>query len=120
MSGHNRWSKLKRAKAITAVSKGNLFSRLLKEIIVSARMGGGEPSGNARLRVAITLAKEANVPSENISRAIKKGTGELEGVQYEEIRYEGYGPHGVAFIVETLTDNKNRTASDMRMAFSRG
>ncbi len=120
MSGHNRWSKIKRYKAVQGASKGKLFTKLIKEITVSARIGGGDPGGNARLRAAIDLGKDANMPSENIARAIKKGTGELEGINYEEAVYEGYGPGGVAMIVECLTDNRNRTAGDLRSSFTRG
>lgn len=119
MSGHNRWSKLKRYKAVQGASKGKLYSKLIKELTVAARLGGGNPDGNARLRVAILAAREANMPNDNIQRAIKKGTGELEGESYEEIVYEGYGPGGVAVVVECLTDNRNRTASDMRNVFSK-
>ncbi|MFL5353114.1 YebC/PmpR family DNA-binding transcriptional regulator [Archangium sp.] len=119
MSGHNRWSKLKRYKAVQGASKGKLYSKLIKELTVAARLGGGNPEGNARLRVAILAAREANMPNDNIQRAIKKGTGELEGESYEEIVYEGYGPGGVAVVVECLTDNRNRTASDMRNMFSK-
>jgi YebC/PmpR family DNA-binding regulatory protein len=119
MSGHNRWSKLKRYKAVMGASKGKLYTKLIKELTVAARLGGGNPDANARLRVAILLAREANMPNDNIQRAIKKGTGELEGESYEEIVYEGYGPGGVAVLVECLTDNRNRTASDMRSMFSK-
>ena len=119
MSGHNRWSKLKRAKAVLGVTKGKLYTKLIKELTVSAKLGGGDPSGNARLRVAIAAAKGANMPSDGIQRAIKKGTGELEGVSYEEVAYEGYGPGGVAILVECLTDNRNRTATEVRMSFSK-
>jgi YebC/PmpR family DNA-binding regulatory protein len=119
MSGHNRWSKLKRAKAALGVTKGKLYTKLIKELTVSAKLGGGDPSNNARLRVAIAAAKAANMPSDGIQRAIKKGTGELEGVSYEEVAYEGYGPGGVAVLVECLTDNRNRTASEVRMSFSK-
>ena len=114
MSGHNRWSKLKRANAIMGKTKGKLYSKLIKEMTVAARLGGGSPDGNARLRVAIAAAREANMPNDNIQRAIKKGTGELEGESYEEIVYEGYGPGGVAVLVECLTDNRNRSAADVR------
>lgn len=119
MSGHNRWSKLKRQKAAMGATKGKLYTKLIKELTVSAKLGGGDPSANARLRVAIAAAKAANMPSDSIQRAIKKGTGELEGVSYEEVAYEGYGPGGVAVLVECLTDNRNRTASEVRMAFSK-
>ncbi|MBU8897570.1 YebC/PmpR family DNA-binding transcriptional regulator [Corallococcus sp. H22C18031201] len=114
MSGHNRWSKIKRQKAAMGATKGALYSKVIKEITVSARLGGGDPAGNARLRVAIAAAREANMPRDSIERAVKKGTGELEGESYEEVTYEGYGPGGVALIVECLTDNRNRTASDVR------
>src|SRR5689334_22023979 len=117
MSGHNRWSKIKRHKAVAGLAKGRLFSKIIKEITVSARMGGGDPDGNPRLRVALAAAREANMPSDTITRAIKKGTGELEGVSYEEVLYEGYGPGGVAMLVECLTDNLNRAAGDVRSAF---
>ena len=120
MSGHNRWTKIKRQKEAMGASKGKLFSKLIKEITVSARLGGADPSGNARLRAAMNAAREANMPSDNITRAIKKGTGELEGVQYEEVTYEGYGPGGVALMVECLTDNRHRTAGDVRATLSKG
>ena len=119
MSGHNRWSKIKRYKAVAGAAKGRLFTKVIKEITVSARLGGGDPAGNARLRVALAAAREANMPSDTITRAVKKGTGELEGVAYEEVLYEGYGPGGVAMLVECLTDNTNRTASDVRSAFGK-
>jgi YebC/PmpR family DNA-binding regulatory protein len=120
MSGHNRWSKIKRHKAAAGAAKGKLYTKLIKELTVAASIGGGDPNGNARLRVAITAAKEANMPNDNITRAIKKGTGELESAKYEEILYEGYGPGGVAVLVECLTDNRNRTAGDLRSIFSKG
>jgi YebC/PmpR family DNA-binding regulatory protein len=120
MSGHNRWSKIKRYKEAQGASKGKLFTKLIKEITVAARIGGGDPAGNARLRAAIDAAKDANMPGENITRAVKKGTGELEGVNYEEVVYEGYGPGGVAMMVECLTDNRNRTVGDVRSSFARG
>jgi YebC/PmpR family DNA-binding regulatory protein len=119
MSGHNRWSKIKRQKAAMGATKGTLYTKVIKEITVSARLGGGDPSGNARLRVAITAAREANVPNDTIQRAVKKGTGELEGESYEEVMYEGYGPGGVAVLVECLTDNRNRTAGDVRSTLYR-
>ncbi len=119
MSGHNRWTKIKRHKEAQGAAKGKLFTKLIKEITVAARIGGGDPAGNARLRAAIDLAREANMPSDNITRAVKKGTGELEGVSYEDAVYEGYGPAGVAMIIECLTDNKNRTAGDVRSTFSK-
>jgi YebC/PmpR family DNA-binding regulatory protein len=120
MSGHNRWTKIKHKKAAQGASKGKLFTKLIKEITVAARMGGGDTSGNARLRGAITAAREANMPQDNITRALKKGTGELEGTTYEEHLYEGYAPGGVAVLVEVLTDNKNRTAGEVRHLFQRG
>jgi YebC/PmpR family DNA-binding regulatory protein len=120
MSGHNRWTKIKHKKAAQGAAKGKLFTKITKEITVAARMGGGDPAGNARLRAGIDAAKEANMPQENITRAVKKGTGELEGVNYEEATYEGYGPGGVALIVECLTDNRNRTAGDVRTCFAKG
>lgn len=119
MSGHNRWSKLKRYKAAMGASKGKLYTKVIKELTVSARLGGGNPEGNARLRVAIAAARDANMPNDTIQRAIKKGTGELAGEAYEEVMYEGYGPGGVAVLVECVTDNRNRTASDVRSAFSK-
>ncbi len=120
MSGHNRWTKIKRKKEAQGAAKGKLFTKLIKEITVAARMGGGDPAGNARLRAAIDAAKEANMPQDNVTRAVKKGTGELEGVAYQEAVYEGYGPGGVAMIVECLTDNHNRTAGDVRSSFAKG
>jgi YebC/PmpR family DNA-binding regulatory protein len=120
MSGHNRWSKIKHKKAAQGAAKGNLFTKLIREITVAARTGGGDPAGNSRLRAAIDAAKEANMPHENVVRAVKKGTGELEGVAYEEVHYEGYGPGGAAMIVECLTDNRNRTAGEVRTAFEKG
>lgn len=120
MSGHNRWTKIKRQKEAMGATKGKLFTKVIKEITVSAKQGGGDPDGNARLRAAISAAREANMPSDTITRAIKKGTGELEGVSYEEVLYEGYGPGGVAVLVECLTDNRNRTAGDVRAHFSKG
>ncbi len=120
MSGHNRWTKIKHKKEAQGAAKGKLFTKLIKEITVSTRMGGGDPDGNARLRSAISAAREANMPADNITRAIKKGTGELEGINYEEATYEGYGPSGVALIVQCLTDNRNRTAGEVRHLFTKG
>ncbi len=120
MSGHNRWTKIKRKKEAHGAAKGKLFTKLIKEITVAARMGGGDPNGNARLRAAIDAAKDANMPQDNVVRAVKKGTGELEGVHYEEVVYEGYAPGGVALIVESLTDNRNRTVGDVRSTFAKG
>lgn len=119
MSGHNKWASIKHKKAATDSKRGKLFSKLSKELTVSARAGGGDVSANPRLRVAINKAKSVNMPADNIDRAIKKGTGELPGVSYEEITYEGYGPKGVAIIVEALTDNKNRTGAEIRNMFSK-
>ncbi len=119
MSGHNRWTKIKRKKEAMGATKGVLFTKLIREVTVAARNGGGDPDHNARLRSAVLAAREANMPADNITRAIKKGTGELEGVSYEELTYEGYGPGGVAFVLEILTDNKNRTAGDVRAIFTK-
>jgi YebC/PmpR family DNA-binding regulatory protein len=119
MSGHNKWASIKHKKAATDSKRGKLFSKLSKELTVSAKAGGGDVSANPRLRVAINKAKSVNMPADNIDRAIKKGTGELPGVSYEEISYEGYGPRGVAIIVEALTDNKNRTSAEIRNIFSK-
>jgi len=119
MSGHSKWSKVKHVKAVVDAKRGKAFTKVIKEITVAARIGGGDPDGNPRLRAAIMAAKQTNMPGDNIKRAIQKGTGELPGVQYEEITYEGYGPAGVAILVESMTDNKNRTVSEMRYVFSR-
>ena len=119
MSGHSKWSTIKRKKGEADAKRGKLFTKLIKEISAAARLGGGDPEGNPRLRAAIAAAKAENMPKENIERAIKKGTGDLEGVNYEELTYEGYGPGGVAIMVEVLTDNKNRTISDIRNSFSK-
>ncbi|MFC1837628.1 YebC/PmpR family DNA-binding transcriptional regulator [Thermodesulfobacteriota bacterium] len=120
MSGHSKWSTIKRKKGAADAKRGRIFTRLIKEITVAARMGGGgDPDGNPRLRTAIATAKAENMPKDNIERAIKKGTGELEGAVYEEITYEGYGPGGVAVMVECMTDNKNRTVADIRHYFSK-
>jgi YebC/PmpR family DNA-binding regulatory protein len=119
MSGHSKWSTIRHKKGAADAKRGKIFTKIIKEIIVSARMGGGDPSGNSRLRAAVAAAKNENMPKDNIERAIKKGTGELEGVSYEEINYEGYGPGGVAVLVDVMTDNRNRAASDVRFIFSR-
>ncbi len=119
MSGHNKWSSIKHKKAAADAKRGAAFTKLIKEITVAARAGGGDPELNPRLRSAILAARNQNMPSDNIDRAVKKGTGELEGVTYEEITYEGYGPAGVAILVETLTDNKNRTVAEVRHLFSK-
>ena len=115
MAGHSKWSKVKRIKGPLDVKRGAAFSKLVKEITVAARMGGGDLSGNPRLRSVVETARVANMPKENIERAIKKGTGELEGAHYEEVLYEGYAPGGVALVIEAATDNKNRTAADLRL-----
>ncbi len=119
MAGHNKWSKIKRGKAITDAKRGNAFSKLAKEITLAAKAGGGNPDMNARLRSAINAAKAANVPNDNIDRAIKKGTGELAGATIEEIVYEAYGPGGVAMMIEIATDNRNRSANDLRTLLSK-
>ncbi len=119
MSGHSKWSTIKRKKAKEDQKRGNIFSRLAREIIVAARQGGGDPSANTRLRVAIQAAKAANMPADNIARAIKRGTGEVEGAQLEEVTYEAYGPGGVAMCVEVMTDNKNRTTPEIRHILDR-
>ncbi len=118
MAGHNKWSKVKRLKAVTDSRKGKVFSRLARDITLAAKSGGGSPDGNARLRTLLLKAREANMPAENIERAIKKGTGELPGVVFEEIAYEGYGPGGVAFVVKATTDNKQRAAQMIRSIFA--
>jgi YebC/PmpR family DNA-binding regulatory protein len=114
MSGHSKWAQIKHKKAATDIKKGKAFSKLAKEISIAARLGGGDPAGNPRLRTVMDKAKEANMPHENVKRAILKGTGELPGMAYEEVTYEGYGPGGAAILIETLTDNKNRTVSEIR------
>lgn len=114
MSGHSKWAQVKHKKAVVDAKKGKIFTKIVKEISVAARLGGGDTEGNPRLRVAIDKAKEVNMPQENIKRAIMKGTGELPGVSYEESIYEGYGPGGTAILLEVLTDNKNRTVSEIR------
>ncbi len=119
MSGHSKWSTIRRKKGAADAKRGKMFTRLIKEISVAARLGGGDPEGNPRLRAAIASAKAENMPKENIERAIKKGTGELEGASYEEATYEGYGPGGVAVMVEVLTDNRNRTIAEIRYHFSK-
>ena len=119
MSGHSKWSTIKRKKAATDQKRGNLFTKLVREITIAAKTGGGDPAGNPRLRLAIDNAKANSMPHENIQRAIKKGTGELDGVNYEEITYEGYGPGGIAIIIETATDNRNRTVADVRHIMNR-
>ncbi|MCD6306991.1 MAG: YebC/PmpR family DNA-binding transcriptional regulator [Deltaproteobacteria bacterium] len=119
MSGHSKWSSIKHKKGAADAKRGKIFTKLIKEITVAARMGGGDPDGNPRLRAAIAAAKAENMPKENIERGIKKGTGELEGVAYEEASYEGYGPGGVAILIDCLTDNRNRTVADIKHLFER-
>ena len=119
MSGHSKWSTIKHKKGALDAKRGKVFTRVLKEITVAARLGGGDVAANARLRLAVDLAKASNLPKENWERAIKKGTGELEGVNYEDVMYEGYGPGGAAIIVEALTDNKNRTTPEIRSFFTK-
>jgi YebC/PmpR family DNA-binding regulatory protein len=119
VAGHSKWAQIKRKKAVIDAKRGKLFTSLIREITVAARSGGGDPNFNPRLRLAVDTAKAANMPADNIDRAIKRGTGELEGVDYEEVAYEGYGPGGVAIYIETLTDNANRTVAEVRHALSR-
>ncbi len=120
MSGHSKWATIRHKKGALDAKRGKLFSKLIKEITVAARIGGGDPESNPRLRTAIIKARSENMPKDNMERAIKKGTGELEGAEYVELNYEGYGPGGVAVLVECLTDNKNRTAADVRSIFNKG
>ncbi len=119
MSGHSKWSTIKHKKGAADAKRGKIFTRIIKEMTVAARMGGGDVDGNPRLRAAVAEAKASNMPKDNIDRAIKRGTGELEGVNYEELTYEGYGPGGVAVMVETMTDNTNRTTPEIRHAFEK-
>lgn len=119
MSGHSKWSTIKHRKGAVDAKRGRIFTQLIREITVAARTGGGDPDSNPRLRAAVAAAKANNMPKENIERGIKKGTGELEGVSYEEAIFEGYGPSGVAVLVESLTDNRNRTVADVRHIFSK-
>jgi YebC/PmpR family DNA-binding regulatory protein len=119
MAGHSKWKQIKRKKAVTDQRRGALFTKLIREITIAAKQGGGDPAGNARLRTAIDAAKAENMPLDNIERAVKKGTGELEGVTYEEVTYEGYGPGGTAIIIEATTDNANRTVAEIRNIFQR-
>ena len=119
MSGHSKWSSIKHKKGATDAKRGKAFSKLIKEITVAARLGGGDPASNPRLRTSIQAAKAENMPKDNIERAIKKGTGELEGASFEEVNYEGYGPGGVAMLIDCLTDNKNRTVADIKHIFDR-
>jgi YebC/PmpR family DNA-binding regulatory protein len=119
MAGHSRWANIKHKKAASDAKKGKVFTKVIKEVTVAARLGGGDPSMNARLRLALVKAQEGNVPKDNVDRAIKRGTGELEGVAYEEIRYEGYGIGGAAVMVDCLTDNRTRTVGEVRHAFTK-
>ena len=119
MAGHSKWKQIKRKKAVTDSRRASHWTKLIREITVAAKSGGGDPGGNPRLRLAIDTARAANMPNENIDRAIKKGTGELEGVIYEEVTYEGYGPGGTALLIEASTDNANRTVAEIRHVFSR-
>jgi YebC/PmpR family DNA-binding regulatory protein len=120
MSGHSKWSTIKRKKGAEDAKRGRIFTRVAREVALAARVGGGDPDTNPSLRLAVDKARAANMPKDNIERAIKRGTGELEGGQLEEICYEGYGPHGVAILVKCLTDNRNRTLSEVRRVFNRG
>ena len=119
MSGHSKWHSIKHKKAAQDAKRGKIFTKIIRELAVAARMGGGDPDANPRLRKAVSDAKSVNMPADNIKRAIMKGTGELEGVTYDEISYEGYGPGGVAIFLEVLTDNRNRTVSELRHIFSK-
>lgn len=119
MSGHSKWHSIKHKKAAADSKRGRVFTRLIKEMTAAARMGGGDPDANPRLRLAIATAKAANMPAENIKRAVMRGTGELPGVSYEDVNYEGYGPGGVALFIEALTDNRNRTVAEIRHIFSK-
>jgi YebC/PmpR family DNA-binding regulatory protein len=119
MAGHSKWANIKHRKAAADAKKGKVFTKALKEITVAARLGGGDPSMNARLRLALLKAQDGNVPKDTVERAIKRGTGELEGVSYEEVRYEGYGAGGAALMIDCLTDNRTRTVSDVRHAFTK-
>ena len=119
MAGHSKWANIKHRKGRQDAQRAKVFTRIGKELTIAAKLGGGDIGFNPRLRLAVDKAKAANMPKDNMERAIKKGTGELEGVDYQEIRYEGYGPGGVAFLVDVVTDNKNRSASTVRMNFSR-
>ena len=119
MSGHSKWATIKHKKGALDAKRGKIFIRLIKEIQIAAKQGGGDPDGNPRLRTAIAAAKAENMPADNIKRAVQRGTGELEGVNYEEVTYEGYGPGGVAVIIDVLTDNRNRAVSEIRHAFTK-
>jgi YebC/PmpR family DNA-binding regulatory protein len=120
MSGHSKWASIKHKKGAADAKRGNLFTKIIKEISIAARLGGGDPAGNPRLRTAVLKARMANMPKDNVDRAIKKGTGELEGTTYSELTYEAYGPGRVAILIDVLTDNKNRTAAELRHLLGRG
>ena len=120
MAGHSKWKQIKHYKAATDKKRGALFTKLIREITMAAKLGGGDPGGNARLRLAIETARGSSMPKENIDRAVKKGTGELEGVDYQEVTYEGYGPGGVALLIDAVTDNPTRTVAEVRHKMSRG
>ena len=119
MAGHSKWANIKRKKAVNDAARGKVFTKLIRELVTAARQGGGDPDSNARLRTAIDTARGANMPANNIERAIKRGTGEVEGATYEEISFEGYGPAGVALFIEVLTDNRNRTVAEIRHMLSK-
>ncbi len=119
MAGHNKWSKIKRKKGVADARRSKVWARLTRDIMIAAREGGADPDLNARLALAVDKAKAENMPKDNIERAVKRGTGEIEGADYEEVAYEGYGPHGIAVYVDTLTDNTNRTVADLRSLFSK-
>ena len=119
MSGHSKWATTKHKKAVIDAKRGKAFTKIAKELTIAAKLGGGDPDGNPRLRLAMEKARGVNMPSDNIKRAVQKGTGELPGVSYEEISYEGYGPGGVALLIDTLTDNKNRSVADLRFILSK-
>ncbi|NNE71363.1 MAG: YebC/PmpR family DNA-binding transcriptional regulator [Rhodothermales bacterium] len=119
MAGHNKWSKIKRQKAVTDARRSKVWARITRDIMVAAREGGGDPGMNARLSLCVDKAKAENMPKDNITRAIKRGTGEIQGADYEEVAYEGYAPHGIAVFIDTLTDNTNRTVADLRALFSK-
>lgn len=119
MAGHNKWSQIKHKKAKNDAQRGKVFTKIIRELTIAARMGGGDPSNNPRLRTAMDMARNANMPKDNIEKAVKKGTGELPGVSYEEINYEGYGPGGVAVFIEVMTDNRNRITSELRHLFNK-
>lgn len=119
MAGHSKWKQIKRKKAVTDARRASAWTKIIREITVAAKAGGGDPNGNPRLRLAIDSARAVNMPKENIERAVKKGTGELDGASFEELTYEGYGPGGAAIIIEATTDNANRTVAEIRHVFSR-